>query len=163
MSPDELVAKHRGSGVLVDTNLLVLLAIGMYRRTRISNFNRTRQYTQEDFDLLVRLIDLFRKRVVTPHIFAEADNLTRQLPRAEHRAVAAVMAKIVAESFELYCPSNEAVAHKYYSTLGLTDCTIVAASQNALVITDDVRLSSILPSLCRDAININHIRTLNWS
>jgi hypothetical protein len=135
----------------------------MYKRARILNFNRTRQYTQEDFDLLVRLVDLFRKRIVTPHIFAEADNLTRQLPRAEHGAVAAVMAKIVAESFELYCPSTEAIAQKHYSILGLTDCTIVAASHDALVVTDDLRLSNILPSLGRDAININHIRTLTWA
>ena len=161
MGPDELVAKHRGKKVLVDTNLLVLLAIGMYRRARISTFNRTRQYTQEDFDLLVRLIALFHTRIVTPHIFAEADNLTRQMPRAEHVAVAAVMTKIIAGTFEIYCPSVDAAQHKNYPKLGLTDCTIIEASPNALVVTDDLRLSSILPSLGRDAININHIRTIN--
>lgn len=73
------------------------------------------------------------------------------------------MAKIVAESFELYCPSTQAIAQKHYAILGLTDCTIVAASHDALVVTDDLRLSNILPSLGRDAININHIRTLAWA
>jgi hypothetical protein len=160
MSADALIDRYRNKGILIDSNLLVLLATGAFRRSLIPRFNRTRQYTADDFELLVRLVDLFSKRVVTPHIVAEADNLMRQLPQAEHSGVAAVIAAIVADAFEVYVPSTDAMKHERYASLGATDCTIVLASQDVLVITGDFRLSSILTHLGRDAININHLRQI---
>jgi hypothetical protein len=158
MSPQDLVAKYRAKGILVDTNLFVLLAIGTYKPRLISTHKRTKQYTPEDFNLVVGLVDSFSTRIVTPHILAESDNLARQMPQAEYRGLAATMAALVAEFFEIYISSAEAVRDQSYATLGLTDCSIVAAGRDALVFTDDFRLSNILPRLGRDAININHIR-----
>ena len=83
MTPDELVAKYRNKGILIDTNLLVLLVTGMFRRQRISKFSRTRKYTPEDFDWLLALVSLFARRIVTPHIVAETDNLARQLSQSQ--------------------------------------------------------------------------------
>jgi hypothetical protein len=163
MELDELVAKYRTKGVVVDTNLLLLLAVGIYRRDRIQTFNRTRQYTVDDFDLLVRIVDLFHKRIVTPNVVTEADNLARQLPTQEHGAVAAVMTSLISASFEVYSPSKEAVSHKSYPQVGVTDCTILAAGHEALVITDDLRLWGMLSALGHDAININHIRAFGWT
>jgi hypothetical protein len=110
---------------------------------------------------LVQLIDTFTRRIVTPHIVAEADNLTRQLPQREHQAVADVMARIITHCFEFYFPSVDAANSERYALLGITDCTIAAASEDALVITDDAKLVSVLSHLGRDAININHIRILD--
>jgi hypothetical protein len=45
-----------GAGLLVDTNLLVLFAVGTVNRNRIETFKRTSQYTKGDFDLLVRVL-----------------------------------------------------------------------------------------------------------
>jgi hypothetical protein len=161
MEPLQLIAKYRGKGVLLDTNLMVLLAVGLYKCERISSFKRTDQYTARDFSLVADIISKFDRRITTPHILAETDNLTRQLPTREHRAVAAIMAPLVETLFEIYSPSAEAVRHQRYSTLGLTDCVTIASTADILVITDDLTLSSILTHLGRDAININHIRTLN--
>jgi hypothetical protein len=45
--------------------------------------------------------------------------------------------------------------------MGLTDAvTILLASEDRLVITDDFRLSNRLSSIGCDVININHIRVL---
>jgi len=43
MIPDAraLLEKHRGKGVLVDTNLPVLLLVGLVNRSRITRFKRT--------------------------------------------------------------------------------------------------------------------------
>jgi hypothetical protein len=43
--------------LLIDTNLLVLFALGTVNRKRIETFKRTRQYAEADFDLLLRLLD----------------------------------------------------------------------------------------------------------
>jgi hypothetical protein len=47
-----LIGKHRSKGVLVDTNLLVLLLVGLVNKRRIRRFKRTRDFTPADFDLL---------------------------------------------------------------------------------------------------------------
>ena len=161
MEPSQLIAKYRSKGVLLDTNLMVLLAVGLYKRDRISSFKRTDQYTARDFNLVADIMGKFERRITTPHILAEADNLTRQLHAREHRAVAAIMVPLVENLFEIYSPSAAAMRHQRYSTLGLTDCVTIACTTDILVITDDLTLSSILSHLGRDAINIDHIRTLN--
>lgn len=162
MNPAQLITKYQNKGILLDTNLMVLLGIGLYKRERISSFKRTIQYTEDDFSLVARVVGRFDRRVTTPHILAEADNLMRQLPAREHRAVAAIMAPLVESLFESYSPSAPAMRNEKYLTLGLTDCVTIAAADEILVITDDFPLSNILSHLGRDAININHIRTLTW-
>ena len=39
----ELIRKHRGGGLIVDTNLLLLYLVGKTNPSRISKFKRTRQ------------------------------------------------------------------------------------------------------------------------
>jgi hypothetical protein len=160
MEPLQLIAKYRSKGVLLDTNLMVLLAVGYYKRERISSFKRTDKYTVQDFSLVAGIMSKFERHVTTPHILAETDNLTRQLHAREHLRVAAIMAHLVERLFEIYSPSAGAVRHERYGTLGLTDCVTIAVAADILVITDDLPLWNILSHLGRDAININHIRTL---
>jgi hypothetical protein len=45
-----LITKHRGKGVFVDTNLLVLLLVGSVNSARIPNFKRTQDFTIDDFE-----------------------------------------------------------------------------------------------------------------
>jgi len=103
-----LYEKYKSKGVLVDTNLMVLVVIGSYSKNRILTFKRTIQYTLEDHDLILQIITNFPRRITTPHILAEVDNLTRQLPQAEHRAVSATIMQVVSGLFEVYVPSANA-------------------------------------------------------
>jgi hypothetical protein len=161
MEPRELIAKYRSKGVLLDTNLMVLLAVGSYKRERISSFKRTDKYTPRDFTLVIWLLEQFQQRITTPHILTEADNLTRQLPENEHAAIAVIMAPLIDAFFEIRRPSADAARHPRYADLGLADCMTITAAEDVLVITDDFRLARILTHLGRDAININHLRTFN--
>ena len=45
-----------GARLLVDTNLLVLFAIGTVKLNRIEIFKRTRKYIKSDYNLLVRVL-----------------------------------------------------------------------------------------------------------
>ncbi|MGD0023751.1 MAG: hypothetical protein ABSC37_03850 [Xanthobacteraceae bacterium] len=156
-----IIEKYKSKGVLFDTNLLVLLVIGIYRRARIATFKRTRQYAPEDFALVLSLIEKFDRRITTPNILTEANNLVRQLPESEHPAVSRIMAHLIAEIFEQYRISAEAVRYLGFARLGLTDCITASIANEALVLTDDFRLSNTLFHLGRDVININHLRDFN--
>lgn len=79
---DELASQIRAyqrSGVLVDTNLLLVYFVGLYDTAtgyRIINaFRYTKgTYTAGDFEILLSFLQRFRTVVTTPHILAEVSN-----------------------------------------------------------------------------------------
>jgi len=160
--PQSILEKYRSRGILIDTNLMVLIAVGTYNPQRVLTFKRTRQYALDDLVLMTRLMSYFGRRVTTPNILTEVDNLTRQLPEAEYEAIAATVARLVPDFFEVYFPSEGALNNVHYPLLGLTDCVTASAARDVLVVTDDFRLSNVLSGLGYDAININHIRSQVW-
>jgi rRNA-processing protein FCF1 len=161
MYPDQLLAKYKTKGILVDTNLLLLVAVGTYAPQRILTFKRTQQYTLDDYAMILRILERIDRRVTTANILTEVDNLARQLPEVEHFAISEAIFKIVSSSFEVYKPSIEVTQTDVYPRMGLADCvTMAAAVDDVLVLTDDFVLSNRLASIGCDVLNINHIRNL---
>ena len=74
---DAYIKQYRRKGIIVDTNLLLLALIG--GTPSVVEFKRTRGYTNEDYRLLLTMIDQFERLVSTPHILAEVSNLTNGL------------------------------------------------------------------------------------
>jgi len=153
-----LAQKYRNKGVLIDTNLLLLVAVGTYERAIIPKFKRTAQYTAEDFDLVVALLRFFKTKITTPNILTEVDNLARQLPETSYNAISDVLRNLITVTFEKYIPSNQASQSNLYPALGLTDSITFEYPDEILIITDDFHLYNRLNKNNRDAININHIR-----
>ena len=94
-------------GLLIDTNLVVLFAVGTVNRKRIEAFKRTRQYTEADFDLLLRLLDRPGPVYTTPHILAEVSNLT-DLSGPERVTVRQVLKQAISQLNEIHLASVEA-------------------------------------------------------
>ena len=70
-----LIEKHRARGVLVNSNLLVLLLVSQVDPRQIWQFTRTENFTGDDFRLLASLIAWFGK-LITPHVLAQLSDLT---------------------------------------------------------------------------------------
>ncbi len=66
----------RITGILVDTNLLVLLIVGSVNRERVSQFKRTSDYSPADWDLLIGILEQISRRYTLPHVLAEVSTLT---------------------------------------------------------------------------------------
>jgi hypothetical protein len=81
-------------GFLVDTNLLVLFAVGTVNRNRIETFKRTRKYTKSDYNLLVRVLAKFEPCYTIAHVLAEVSNLT-DLPGSERLQARSVLKKTI--------------------------------------------------------------------
>jgi hypothetical protein len=160
--PQSIFDRYRSKGILIDTNLMVLIAVGAYDPQRVLTFKRTLKYTLDDLVLMHRLLSYFVRRITTPNILTEVDNLTRQLPEAEYAAISVSIGQLVTNFFEVYIPSAGVIDNPNYPLLGLTDCVTAMAARDVLVVTDDFRLSNILAGLGCDAININHIRSQAW-
>ncbi|MDY7004002.1 MAG: hypothetical protein SWX82_08580 [Cyanobacteriota bacterium] len=52
----QLFGKYKQKGVIVDTNILLLLFVGSVNKDRISKFKRTEQFLPKDYDLLVDIL-----------------------------------------------------------------------------------------------------------
>ena len=63
---ERLIAKHRANGLLIDSNLLVLLLVGRTNPARIANCNRTSSYDVVAYELLERFVAVFDRKLTTP-------------------------------------------------------------------------------------------------
>jgi hypothetical protein len=154
----ELISTHRHNGLLIDTNLLLLLVVGLYDRRRIENFKRTSAYTLSDFQRIGWLHEQFSKLWTTPNILTEVDNLGRQLPRNEWQGFSASLRNLGLKMTERSLESSSAMARKSFSRLGLADNVTLALGESFLLISDDLAICVEASKLGYAAINFNHLR-----
>jgi rRNA-processing protein FCF1 len=159
----QLINRYRNKGILIDTNILLLLFVGSTNRERIQRFKRTQQFIPADYDTLEDFLKPFPQIVVTPNILTEVNSLLNQLGEPERTQCLAIFGRGISGFDEQYVPSREIVAQDIFVRFGLTDTSILAAAKDRyLVLTDDLRLAQHLQSLDVDTVNFNNIRTLNW-
>jgi rRNA-processing protein FCF1 len=159
-----LIQRYRDSGILVDTNILLLYFIGQFDISRVPTFKRTAQFTIEDFGLLTKLLPLFKTIITTPNILSEVNSLSQQLPEPDRSTFFDIFAKRIHVLDEHYVESKTATNRKEFRKLGLTDSIIIGLSfKKYLVLTDDFRLSNYLSKNGIDVINFNHIRVSGWA
>jgi rRNA-processing protein FCF1 len=164
--PDEEVPPYGiagSAGLLVDTNLLVLYAVGTVNRDRIETFKRTRQYTKDDYDLLVRVLGNFERLHTVAHVLAEVSNLT-DLPGAERLQARLVLKETISLLHEASMSSTRTAEDRLYEDLGLVDAAIgaVARAHNCAVLTDDFVLYERLSRQNVTVFSFAHLRAQAW-
>lgn len=159
----ELIQSHLAKGVLVDTNLLLLYFVGKFDSKLISTFKRTNQFNAEDFELLDRILKLFRRIVTTPNVLAEVNSLSGQWGEPAKTKYFERFASEIETLEEEYITSRAASGEPLFVRVGLTDTAIALAARNRyLVLTDDFRLAQLLEHQGAAVLNFNHIRGLIW-
>lgn len=149
--------------LLVDTNLLVMLAVGAVDLDQMVRFKRTLKYTVEDFHLLIHYAERFTGVLVTPSLLTEVSNLVGQLSDPFRSVVRARLAEMVPSWAEDYAPSKALMIDPFFLRFGLTDTAIrTAAGVRATVLTDDLALYVALNENGVSAENFNHVREQNW-
>ncbi|MHC4179441.1 MAG: PIN domain-containing protein, partial [Planctomycetota bacterium] len=156
--------RHSSSGVLVDTNILLLYFVGSFNREQIPRFKRTNQFAVDDYDLLVRLLSRFARVVTTPNILSEVNSLSGQMGEPAKTEYFQEFARGIATLDEQYVASAAASQRSEFPKLGLTDSGILhLAGGKYLVLTDDFKLCQFLERAGVDVLNFNHIRLIAWT
>lgn len=156
-----LVKKYRRTGILVDTNLLLLFFVGSLNRELIGKFKRADQFTADDFDRLVNVLDQFKIWITTPNILTEVSNLSGQLGEPIKSQYFEKFASGIGWFNEAYIPSDLLSQEPEFKRFGITDVSLIQAAKGKhLILTDDYRLSQYLQDQHIDVINFNHIRNL---
>jgi len=158
-----LVERYRSRGVLVDSNVLLLYFVGGFDRELVPRFKRTKQFTVEDYDLLVLFLSSFRQIVTTPNILTEVNSLLGQLAEPLDTNCRTVLGRGIGLLGEHYVPSDDAAQADQFTKLGLTDTVIAHLAEGSyLVLTDDLRLACFLERIPVHVVNFNHLRPLPW-
>lgn len=145
---EDLIQRHVSGIVFVDTNLLILLLVCQTRPEMIGQYQRTKEYSLEDFQMLSRLVQRFRFILTTPHILTEVSKLHGSVLQTfrQHFSVS------VSKFEERTCSIQRSVLNAYFTRLGFTDASICEIAGNDLDLSADFPLAHV--------INFNHIRVL---
>lgn len=158
-----LIQKYSNKGILIDTNILLLFFVGAVRKSRISRFKRTRQFTALDYEQLIIFLQNFKTIVATPNVLTEVSSFINQLGEPDRSKCYVLFAEeIKVETVtESFIPSRSVVSTDWdFLKYGLTDCGIAAVAKDRyLVLTDDFNAVHYFYTKGVDTVNFNNIRT----
>ena len=162
-SDAQLLETYAGKGLLLDSNLLLLLIVGNYDRSQVGRYKRLTRFTPDDYDILVEIVERFHHLYITPNTTTEVSNLAGAFSGNSRTACFKEFAETVLKSEEIAVASADAVRHVAFGKLGITDAAIFHVAGNPpLVLTTDYELAQRLDAEGLPVINFNHIRTVFW-
>jgi hypothetical protein len=147
--------------VVLDSNLLLLLVVGLTDPAYISKHKRLSAYTAEDFELLQRMLSTTRSILVTPNILTETSNLAGQIADPARSQIYTAIRGFVGfpTTNECVVLSTIAVQDTCFLRLGLTDVAILEVLQNShTLLTADLDLYLAAMARGMKATNFNHFR-----
>ena len=155
-----LIDKYKTKGILIDANLALLYLVGGYDLLLVGDgkYKKLSKYNKEDYQLLLRLKNVFKKAVTTPHVLTEVSNLTNDLPEKTKSACLKKFYETFVEIDELTIPSMDAARRPEFHFLGLTDSALALVSDLFLIVTDDARLVQKMSESGLEALNFSHLR-----
>ena len=150
------------AALFIDANLLVLLVVGSVGRELIAKHRRLREYTGEDYDILVGVLSRVDRVLVTPNTLTETSNLLAQHAEPERSRFFDRLRGLIQETEEVVVASVQASSNRDFRRLGLTDAALleVATVETPLVTVD---LDLYLAALTKGedaAVNFTHLRGL---
>jgi hypothetical protein len=149
------------ASVVLDSNLLLLLVVGVADRAYIKKHRRLQSYSEADFDLLRRLIAPMSAIVVTPNILTEVSNFAKQIAEPARTRIATAFTVLLDKLDEQYVVSKQAAAQPEFSRLWLTDSGILdRMTEENVLLTADLSLYLAAGQRGHKAINFNHQRDL---
>ena len=131
--------------LIIDTNLLLLLIIGsLDDGVHIRKSKRLNSYTLDDYDFLVSFINKY-KIYITPYLATEISNLIDFYGELKERAM--LLARELFKQFEeIDTTIIKDSASKEFIYFGLADASLVRLVKDYRVLTNDMRLYSVLCS-----------------
>jgi len=128
--------------ILIDTNALVVLIIGLMDTKLFKNHKRTSIYEEKDFYDLQAVIGSLDRLIVLPNIWTEVDNLLNGFSGNYKSVYIETISTAIKTTSEKYIESANAIKHTYFAELGVTDSLVLEYSKECyMLITSDSKLS----------------------
>lgn len=159
----DLIVQYRDSGVLIDTNLLLVLLVGNIDRRLVGRIGRTEKYTKEDYERIKDALCLFNRFIIIPQVLTETGNmLKRYCPTASTLLdLTLELRRFVHDhaTRESRALSRRITIHPAFENLGYADAAILnAAAGRHLIFTDDGPLQAMAYRFNADVLPFNWLR-----
>lgn len=138
--------------VVIDANLLVLLVVGAVDRRLVGKHRRVKNFTLEDYDLLLDLLqETPHPVVVTPNTLTEVSNLIED---RQDRRFLRQLKEFIEVSEEVVVASTVASNNRAYEQLGLSDAVILelVSVDRLLITTDDALCQAAMTTKGSEAV-----------
>jgi hypothetical protein len=156
---DGLIQNYKNSGIVVDTNLLLLFLVGSFDKGLITKFKRTQSYSQKDYEMLSYFLRNFLI-IINPSILTEITNLADGLNRQTEYRLFNFLKDTLSKCMETQCKILDVITNQAFNKFGFADSTLSdLADKGFLILTDDFPFFGYLISRQKAVINFNHIRT----
>jgi rRNA-processing protein FCF1 len=151
--------------IIIDTNSLVILVLGLMNPNIINQHPRTSIYDKSDFYFLIEKIGDLDNLVILPNIWTELDNLLNKFSGNLKDQYVNKLKQISKLSTEEYISSEKGMDFYSFHDLGLTDSLILnyaTSSKCEYVITSDSKLSYHLLAHGVNVIDLVKIRNSKY-
>jgi hypothetical protein len=158
-----LMGKQRHQGLLIDTNLLLLLLVGsldpsLIRKEKIT---ANQGFDEVDFNRLRDFASRFQKVFATPHILTEVSNHADKVKGANHKEFIRLFVSLIERLDEHSETSKLLSKTEAFARFGLTDAAIShLAMKKILVLTVDFPLTGYLRKQGLNVVNFNNFRQM---
>lgn len=155
--------RHRDEGILLDTNVLLLLWLAKFD-PRLIGGKRLEKYTPDDVELLAGYVGQFKRILTTSTILTETSNLAAQVlsgqpKQALFRRFFPSFGVSPPKGFHRCSVDGLALDESIFVRLGFTDASIAATvGTQHLLLTDDLDLYLATQAQGAPAINFTHMR-----
>ena len=167
MNPNigSLISQYREKGILIDTNLLLVLLVGNVQPRLIGRTARTDGYSIEDYEHITDILSHFNRFITMPQILTETGNLLkRNCPNENTRLdlnrefAIFVHLGLTREVRKL---SRRVTIHPKFSNLGYADAAILTvAAGKYLLLTADEPLQNFAGALGVDVLPFQWLRAM---
>ena len=156
----ETLQRYKNRGILVDSSLLVVYLVGSFDRRHLINCRAIKSsFTNNEFELLAKIIGLFDVVITTPHVLTEVSNLAGRLPVRLHVPFRTFLADVLKQLLEQNASAADLSSAPHFVRFGIADTAIsLVAPGKYFVLTEEVALYSLLSANGVDVMNFNHVR-----
>lgn len=152
----------RNATVLMDTNLAILLCVGISGPQNIEKHKRLRgDYDEQDYYLLVKLLGNNSKLVFSPYVLGETSNLVRQVADPLKSQLVLILRDVILLADEIQMSCAKIVNDSRYLDLGITDAALLSILDEhpqLALLTADAKLYIAASAKGRTALNFSHIQ-----
>jgi len=158
-------SNHSDSYLIVDTNVLLLLLVGIYDKAYLKECSLMKEngkcYGEEHFELMKKILGIFLYRVViTPHILSEINMHSKRISSGRFEAYFSRMLEQLERFKEHYVSMEILSKNDAIIRFGFTDISLVevAKSNKWVILTDEFQLKRTF-SECLPIIYFTNIVT----
>lgn len=159
--PSSYLLRQTNKNILLDTNLLILLQVGLMNIELINKHKKLSRFTKEDYSFIINyLVEKKHNLFIPREVIVETDNQVRYgvTDLAQFTNFGEfIPIKFIEPELIKY---KEIVKNVNYINFGITDTVIIENAKNSedlIIITSDVKLHNRLLSYELSSINFNQL------